>query len=43
MEISWWVWAATLAGLTGVLVLDLVIIGRKPHEPSLRESTAWVA
>src|SRR5690606_22809488 len=42
MEISWWVWAATLLGLTGILTLDLLIIGRKPHEPSLRESTAWV-
>jgi tellurite resistance protein TerC len=41
MGVSTWVWAATLALLTGVLIADLLIIGRRPHEPSLRESTAW--
>ena len=41
MDVSWWVWAATLVGLTGVLLVDLIIIGRKPHEPSLRESSTW--
>ena len=42
MDVSYWVWAATLVGLTGMLLIDLVIIGRRPHEPSLRESTTWV-
>jgi tellurite resistance protein TerC len=42
MDVSYWVWAVTLVGLTGVLVTDLLIIGRRPHEPSLRESTGWV-
>src|SRR5690606_15128388 len=42
MGVSYWVWTATLVVLTGMLLADLVIIGRRPHEPSLRESTLWV-
>ncbi len=42
MEVSGWLWAATLAGMTAVFVLDLAVIGRRPHVPSLRESTIWV-
>lgn len=42
MDVSYLVWAATLVGLTGMLVADLLIVGRRPHEPSLRESTSWV-
>lgn len=42
MNVSGWVWAVTLVALTGLLIVDLLIIGRKPHEPSLRESTIWV-
>ncbi|GAA2717176.1 TerC family protein [Micromonospora olivasterospora] len=36
------VWAATLVALTAVLLVDLLIIGRRPHEPSVRESSLWV-
>ncbi|MPZ25471.1 MAG: TerC/Alx family metal homeostasis membrane protein [Micromonosporaceae bacterium] len=43
MNVSYWVWAATLVGLTGMLIVDLLVVGRRPHEPSLRESTGWVA
>ncbi|MGH3681497.1 MAG: TerC family protein [Natronosporangium sp.] len=42
MDVSNWVWAATLVGLTGMLLVDLLVVGRRPHEPSLRESTIWV-
>lgn len=42
MDISSWVWAATLVGMAGVLTVDFLIIARRPHEPSLRESTLWV-
>jgi tellurite resistance protein TerC len=42
MNVSGWVWAVTLVALTALLIVDLLIIGRKPHEPSLRESTIWV-
>ncbi|GAB3862650.1 TerC family protein [Micromonospora andamanensis] len=43
MNVSGLVWAATLVALTAVLVVDLLIIGRRPHEPSVRESSFWVA
>lgn len=42
MDVSGWVWAVTAALVVGVLLTDLLIIGRRPHEPSLRESTTWV-
>jgi tellurite resistance protein TerC len=42
MGVSQWAWAATLIILTSVLLADLLIIGRRPHEPSIRESTLWV-
>lgn len=42
MDVSNWVWAATLVALTGMLLVDLLVVGRRPHEPSLRESTIWV-
>jgi len=42
MDVAGWVWALTLVLLTGTLVIDLLIIGRRPHEPSMRESTMWV-
>ncbi|GHJ06749.1 integral membrane protein TerC (tellurium resistance) [Micromonospora humidisoli] len=37
------VWAGTLVALTAVLLADLFIIGRRPHEPSVRESSLWVS
>jgi tellurite resistance protein TerC len=37
-----WVWIVSLVGLLVILLADLLIIGRRPHEPSTRESTLWV-
>jgi tellurite resistance protein TerC len=31
------VWAVTLVVLVGVMSVDLLVIGRRPHEPSMRE------
>jgi len=42
MDVAGWVWAVTLIGMTGVLIADLAIVARRPHEPSLRESALWV-
>jgi len=42
MGVETWVWVATLIVLVGVLLADLFVIGRRPHEPSVRESTLWV-
>ncbi|GLZ78959.1 tellurium resistance protein TerC [Actinorhabdospora filicis] len=43
MNIPAWVWVATLCGLALLLIFDLAIIGRRPHEPTIRESALWVA
>jgi TerC family integral membrane protein len=42
MGVETWVWIVTLVGMVGVLVVDLAVIGRRPHEPSFRESIIWV-
>jgi tellurite resistance protein TerC len=42
VNVAWWVWALTLAGFAVTIAIDLVVIGRRPHEPSMRESAAWV-
>ncbi|MGK5672617.1 TerC family protein [Micromonospora sp. URMC 106] len=42
MDVSGLVWAGTLVVLTAILLVDLLIIGRRPHEPSVRESSLWV-
>jgi len=43
LNVSALVWIATLVALAAVLAVDLLIIGRRPHEPSVREATGWVA
>jgi len=43
LNISAWVWIATLVAVVVVLAVDLLIIGRRPHEPSMKESGSWVA
>jgi tellurite resistance protein TerC len=42
MHVSLLVWSITLVVLMAILVVDLLIIGRRPHEPSMRESAIWV-
>ncbi|MDG4765492.1 TerC family protein [Solwaraspora sp. WMMD406] len=41
MNIPSWVWMVTLVVMTAVLIADLLIIVRRPHEPSMRESALW--
>jgi tellurite resistance protein TerC len=36
------VWIVTLVALIAILAVDLLIIGRRPHEPSMREAGSWV-
>ncbi|MFI1987959.1 TerC family protein [Actinoplanes sp. NPDC020271] len=43
MNVSAWVWLATLVALVAVLAVDLLIIGRRPHEPTMKEAGGWVA
>ncbi|MEU6132670.1 TerC family protein [Saccharopolyspora sp. NPDC047091] len=42
MNVHWWVWAATLGGLALLLLIDLVIVDRKPHEVTTGEAARWV-
>ncbi|WP_432947921.1 TerC family protein [Kribbella sp. CA-253562] len=43
MTVSLSAWIITIAALLALLVLDFLIVARKPHEPSLREATLWVS
>jgi tellurite resistance protein TerC len=43
LNVSAWVWVVTLVALIAVLAVDLLIIGRRPHEPSMKEAGGWVA
>ncbi|MBE9375549.1 TerC family protein [Saccharopolyspora sp. HNM0983] len=42
LDVPWWVWLATLGGLVVLLLLDLVIVDRKPHEVTTGEAARWV-
>ncbi|GAA5191966.1 TerC family protein [Rugosimonospora acidiphila] len=43
MHVSLLMWIVSLVGLIAMLAVDLLIIGRRPHTPSIRESLLWVA
>ena len=43
MNVPTWVWIATVVGIVAVLAVDLLIVGRRPHAPSMRESLLWVS
>jgi tellurite resistance protein TerC len=43
MNVPTWVWLTTVALLVGLLAVDVFIIGRRPHEPSLRECTIAIS
>ncbi len=43
MEVSPLVWTLTLVITIGLLIVDVFVIGRRPHEPSTREVTVSLA
>jgi TerC family integral membrane protein len=43
VEVSSLVWTLTLVITIGLLVVDVFVIGRRPHEPSTRELTVGLA
>jgi tellurite resistance protein TerC len=43
VNVPLWVWLASCAVLVAILVLDLVLSERRPHEMRPREAGAWVA
>jgi tellurite resistance protein TerC len=42
MEISTAVWWITIAVTIAVLTFDVVIVGRRPHEPSMKECSIYI-
>jgi TerC family integral membrane protein len=42
MNLPVWFEVATFVGLTVLLLADLALVVRRPHEPSAKEATAWV-
>lgn len=42
MDVSAWLWLATIGGLIVLLALDLVIVDRHPHEVTIGEAARWV-
>jgi tellurite resistance protein TerC len=43
MDVAGWTWAVTIALMVGVLAVDVFVIGRRPHEPTLRECAIAIA
>ncbi|AUS77623.1 TerC family protein [Actinoalloteichus sp. AHMU CJ021] len=43
MDIPNWLWFVTIAALVLVVLLDLLIVDRKPHEVSIKEAAIWSA
>ena len=41
-DVPTWVWVATVAGLIGIVVIDLVVIGRRRRAVTMRDATTWV-
>ena len=46
LSVHSWVWGATLAVIVGLLLVDILVLNRSPHAPTLRraatETIAWV-
>ncbi len=43
MHVEPWVWAVTIAAAVLFLVVDVVVLGRRPHEPTFGESARYLA
>ncbi len=43
MDVPVWLWTASIALLVGLLAIDVFVIGRRPHEPTLRECAVAIS
>lgn len=43
MDVPFWIWIATIAGILALLAFDFYAHVRTPHAPSLKESAWWSA
>lgn len=42
MDIPTWVWWTTIIVTSAILLFDIVIVGRRPHEPSMKEVSTYL-
>jgi tellurite resistance protein TerC len=42
VDVSWWLWLATIVVLLGVILADLFLVDHHPHQVTMREATRWV-
>lgn len=42
MNVPAWLWVATIGGLVGIIVLDLLLVDSRPHVFGPKEATRWV-
>ena len=42
MTVPTWLWLATIGGLSAIILIDLLVVGRNPHAVTIREATRWV-
>ncbi|MFC7592149.1 TerC family protein [Nonomuraea antimicrobica] len=43
MPVPAWLWVATIAALLGLIVIDLIVVNRRPHKVTIAEATRWIA
>ncbi|HEX4977884.1 MAG TPA: TerC family protein [Nocardioides sp.] len=43
MDVPTWVWWTTIVVTMAILLFDVVVVGRRPHEPSMKEVTAYLS
>jgi tellurite resistance protein TerC len=43
VNVPTWLWIASITLLVGLLAVDVFVIGRRPHEPSLRECAVAIS
>ena len=42
MDVHLYVWLITIAVTVLIFAFDLIVIGRRPHEPSMREAGTFI-
>ncbi len=43
MDVPTWVWIATAVVTVAVFTFDLAVVGRRPHEPSMKECASYLS
>ena len=43
MEVHLYAWIITVVVMVAILVIDVLIIGRRPHEPSMKEAGLFIS